>query len=52
MSGLKTVSGLGVTTLWNWASTANGTWGVGVMVGVSETDGVGVMVGVSVMVER
>ena len=31
-------------------SIANGTWGVGVKVGVSDIDGVGVIVGVSVMV--
>jgi hypothetical protein len=49
-SGLNTASGLGVVVLVNRSSIANGTCGVGVIVGVSETEGVGVMVGERVIV--
>jgi len=48
--GLNTDAGLGVVVLLKRSSIAKGTCGVGVMVGVSETDGVGVMVGVRVIV--
>ena len=49
-NGLNTASGLGVVVLVKSSSMTKGICGVGVMVGVSETEGVGVMVGVSVMV--
>lgn len=49
-SGLNTAAGFGVVVLVKTSSIANGTCGVGVMVGVSEIDGVGVIVGVRVMV--
>ncbi len=49
MNSLKIASGLGVMVLSNRLSIASGTWGVGVVVGVSETDGVRVIVGVSVI---
>ena len=48
--GLKTASGLGVTTPLNRASMAGGIYGVDVTVGVSVMDGVFVIVGVNVMV--
>ena len=47
---LKIASGLGVIVLEKRASTARGTKGVGVIVGVSLTEGVGDIVGESVIV--
>ena len=46
VSSLKTASGFGVTVLSKRASTAKGTKGVGVIVGVFEIAGVRVIVGV------
>lgn len=42
----------GVTSPSNRTSTARGTWGVGVIVGVLETEGVSVIVGVRVIVDE
>ncbi len=49
-SGLKIASGLGVMLLVNLASTSAGMKGVGVIVGVSDTEGVLLIVGVSEIV--
>ena len=50
VSVLNMAAGLGVTVLSKSISTARGTFGVGEVVGVSETDLVGVILGVRVIV--